>query len=301
MGYHTLKKLKMKDGQYSIEDYIKIHEDVLNYKHGHKELATNIINAFNLYLYKYVNLLKRGVFNISDQSLRRFVSLYTPYATNNKTFRKINDNSYNHIVAMNIRFQQTVSNLQIAFESYSEEEIMNCLIVALLKMAMQYKDYGKPSFHTYVKNCFHYEVLNAIKDLMATPLGVKMTYFDNVANDEKKWEEYSQETTNSEEEIVMQADNDSKIKNSKYGIPSNASVYDESSFNDNWINGITCEGPFKELIPFERKLIIEHYVKKKTDTEIANEFGLCRATINRKRLIAVNKLSAFNKGFNKVK
>lgn len=298
---HTLEKRKMKDGRYDIEDYIKIHEDVLNYKHGHKELATNIINAFNLYLYKYVNLLKKGVFNIADHSLRKFVSLYTPYASNNKTFRKINTDSYNHVVTMNLRFQQTVSNLQMTLESYSEEEIMNCLIVALLKMAMQYKDYSKPSFHTYVKNCFHYEALNAIKDLMATPLGVKLTYYDNIANDEKTWEEYSQDTCNNEEEVIMQADCDNKVKNSKYGIPTDANIFDDACLNDNWINGITCEGPFKELIPFERKLIIEHYIKKKTDTEIANDFGLCRATINRKRLIAISKLNAFNQRLNHVK
>ena len=42
----------------NIDDYIKIHENVLNYKHGHKELSIEIIKAFDLYLYKYINLLE---------------------------------------------------------------------------------------------------------------------------------------------------------------------------------------------------------------------------------------------------
>ena len=124
--------------KYTIDDYIKIHENVLNYKHGHKELSVEII--------------KYGVFNIKDQSLKRFVSLYTPYSTNRKGFRNISIDTSNHNVNIQFRLYQTVHNLNNALNCYSEEELRNSLIIALLNMAMQYKDYGRPSFHTYVKN-----------------------------------------------------------------------------------------------------------------------------------------------------
>lgn len=284
--------------KYTIDDYIKIHENVLNYKHGHKELSVEIIKAFDLYLYKYVNLLKYGVFNIKDQSLKRFVSLYTPYSTNRKGFRNISIDTSNHNINIQFRLYQTVHNLNNALNCYSEEELRNSLIIALLNMAMQYKDYGRPSFHTYVKNCFHFEVFKIIKDLIDYPLGNKNCTYGEISNDEDNWTEYLQETNANEELILINADNERLIKNNKYGIPTKVSIFENDSLNDNWINGITCNEMFKQLIPFERKLIIEHYIHKKTDSEIADNYGLCRATINRKRLIAVNKLMAFNKKSN---
>lgn len=62
----------------------------------------------------------------------------------------------------------------------------------------------------------------------------------------------------------------------------------------NWINGVTCSELFKSLTPFERNLLVMSYIEKKTDTEIAQMYGLCRATIFRKKQAAIEKILYVN-------
>ena len=70
----------------------------------------------------------------------------------------------------------------------------------------------------------------------------------------------------------------------------NVSVYDNSLFNFNWINGTTCHELFQTLTPFERNILVFSYIYKQTDKEIADHYGLCRATINRKKKAAIEKI-----------
>lgn len=60
------------------------------------------------------------------------------------------------------------------------------------------------------------------------------------------------------------------------------------------MNGITCSSVFQTLTSFEHKLIVLSYIEKKTDSEIAEIYGLCRITINRKMQAAIKKILNVN-------
>jgi len=47
---------------------------------------------------------------------------------------------------------------------------------------------------------------------------------------------------------------------------------------------------FDTLSPFERRMLVMWYIEKRTDSYIADTFGVCRVTINTKRAKAKRKL-----------
>ena len=58
--------------------YVKLQENVINYKHGNTKLSEDIVKSFEKFLYKYQNFFFYNIFDIKDSSLRKFVSLYFP-------------------------------------------------------------------------------------------------------------------------------------------------------------------------------------------------------------------------------
>lgn len=128
--------------KYDIGDYIKIQEYVINYKHNKRELSIYIVTLFKDFLYKFVNLIKDGILEKNDPSLRNFVALFNSILYNSA--------QYNHKKPANYKLSMTVTFIQQLFDKYSYKEIYQELVVVLLSMADKYYDYEKTSFHTYV-------------------------------------------------------------------------------------------------------------------------------------------------------
>lgn len=257
--------------------YINLHETVLDYKHGNKEAGKKIAESYRGFIWKYVNLICHGVFDINDSRLRRFVSLYS---SNVKDF-----NQYRHKKSVKENLTETSIRLTKLFSQYTEDEIRNELICSLLTMAKKYSDYERPSFHTYVERCFHFEIYRTLSKLIKDPI-TRQDYEEFI--DEGYLEENCSDEINS---VLQEVDKELSIKYSSSAVIfDNYSVYDDETLNDNWFNGITCSEVFNCITPFERKILVEHSVNKKTDSEIGDKYGLCRATINRRRLKAINKL-----------
>lgn len=238
-------------------------------------MSDNIIEAFRNFLLSYLKLIMYGTYNLKDYSLRKFIGLYTK----NKL---INVNSkYN----FRDQLDETSRKIQLMFSKYNENEIKNELIATLLLMAKKYKDYDRPSFHNYVDKCFHYEAYRSLNPLIKDPISRYSNdeYIDAIGSNNEHNELF--------ENSVICTDYQLSLKNvSSNFVSKNVSPFDIESLDINWINGVTCNEIFNCLTSFERTIIINHYICKKTDEEIAKEYGLCRATINRKRLKARKKL-----------
>ena len=258
--------------------YIDLHETVLDYKHnGTRESAKKIIDSYKGFIWKYVNLICKGAFDVNESKHRRFISLYSSNVKDYNQYR------YKNTVKENLT--ETAARLTKLFSQYSEDEIRNELICCLLSMAKKYSDYERPSFHTYVDRCFHYEIHRALSKLIKDPI-TRQEYEEFVEGgyiEEVKYDEM--------ESTLHEIDKELSLKySSSVVIFDNASVYEDETLNDNWINGITCSEVFNCITPFERKILVEHSIEKKTDSEIGEKYGLCRATINRRRLKAIEKL-----------
>lgn len=270
----------MSQHAYTITDYQKLHQYVMNYQSGNKQSADKIVESFNGFIWKYVNLITKGTYNLSDYSIRKFISLYS-----SQLYIKKYTPNYNYKQKFRDNLENTTKKITSLFKQYSSDEIRNELICILLNMAKKYKDIKKPSFHNYVDKCFHFEAFRGLSHLISDPI-TRMTYnefIDNMAEDPSAENEF----INTLEEVCCQI----ALKNAVIPVEeSNVSIFDLESLNTNWINGITCSTRFKDLTPFERNIIILYYIQNLTDTEIATQIGVCRATINRKRLKAKKKL-----------
>lgn len=261
---------------YTINDYKKLHQYVLEYQKGKENSANSIIEAFENFLLSYVNCITYGNYKTNDYSLKRFISLYAKKGLiDSKTKTEFNE-----------QMDYTVNKIQKMFSQYSQEELKNELIVTLLSMAKKYKDYSRPSFHNYVDKCFHYEAYRSLKALIKDP--ISRINNDEFVENMYKNDNYYDAFENSIIEINYKL---SLEKASSKVSHKNVSPFDLESIDSNWINGITCNEIFSCLTPFERVIIKAHYIGKETDNAIATKYGVCRATINRKRLSAKRKLS----------
>ena len=285
--------------------YVKLQENVINYKHGNTKLSEDIVKSFEKFLYKYQNFFFYNIFDIKDSSLRKFVSLYFPLKSTNFDIQYIHKPAYESFL------KNSANKVRSYYRSiYDTEEDIFCeLVRALLNMAKRYSDYEKPSFHTYVQRCFHYELFNEHRSLTNDALcslrkvsveGIEDNY--SITTKECKKVFINKLSVNKEHIVVDELDKKIKLKNSNIPtiINDDFSVFDDSTLNLNWINGVTCNELFKTLSSFEREIVLEHSLNKKTDTEISKKYGLCRSTINRKRLIAVQKIKKYleEKGLN---
>lgn len=266
---------------YTITDYQKLHRYVLSYQAGDVEAADKIIESFRGFIWKFTNLISNTTFKVNDYSTRRFISLYVV-----QTYTRKYNSHYEYKPTVREQLEDTARRITSLFEQYSVDEIRNELVCILLTMAKKYKDTERPSFHNYVDKCFHFEAFRGLSHLISDPV-TRLSYdelLDNVTMDLSAEQDFE----NSLEEVCHEM----AVKNADIPVLKvEVSPFDTDSLNTNWVNGITCSELFKQLTPFERKIIVLHYIDGLTDTEIADQVGVCRATINRRRLRAKEKLS----------
>lgn len=270
-------------------DYLKVHQHALNYKEGNKESGEELLKSFNLFIYKYANFLAYGVYDINNYSLRSFISLYI----DNKPFRK-QLNAYKYKPYIQQQFGSYAVSTSMLFRKYSFNDLYNECVCVLLNMAKRYKD-TRPSFHNYVFRCFHYELERSLKPLIKDVLTKIQLPYELHSNSRVLEYNHIDEAIEEINKKVCIKNSTSLTQNDDY------SIKELESLNFNWINGITCSDDFLELTQFEREILISNYILKKTDAQIASELGLCRATVNRKKAHAKNKLLKIMSNNNKIK
>lgn len=286
---------KTYDRVFTQEDYLNLHQQVLAYQAGTPGAADYIVTEFHEFLSKYENLISYGKFDIEYICARRFLSLFM----DNKPMRK-NLSQYRFSPTIRRYIYETGAYVnRMIMKNCPKEDVYQILVLTLLEMAKRYKDYEKPSFHNYVDKCFHFHAFMAFKRYFTDPSdrlrsesnGSRPSYerhemkdICELLEDNGALSAYDKTMNEVDHAMRLELTNDFVINEN--GV----SVYDDQCLNLNWINGATCTEAFKELSPFERKILILAYIENKPDREIANEFGLCRAAINRKRRGAVKKL-----------
>lgn len=286
-----------KEKIFGLDDYKKIHNLVYAYQNNDVNAAEQIIKAFNGILSNYLALLKYNQFNIKDFSTRNFVKMFI---TDKEEKKKLN--IFLHTTKFNSNYvyiNKYINLINNIFKGEDVEDIENELITVLLTMCNKYKD-TKPSFHQYVKKNFHFYVYRHFEKSIKDPLfnGYTTNYYSYQNSDTLSEFSISENLPDKnfvkEEEVLLNnLDLYYEMKNTdKIVIKTNKSItkYDDEFFDINWINGVTCSDIFKVLSSFERHILVLWYLQRKTDTNIAEKFGVCRTTINKKRRIAKDKL-----------
>jgi RNA polymerase sigma factor (sigma-70 family) len=244
------------------------------YRDDHCELAAgHLLDAFEGYLVKYYNVIRWGKVAIQDRDIREFVKLYM---RNEYCRRHIHQYRRMPVVQQEI-YNVTQSIRRLCFP-YANDELMNEIYVALLTMAKRYKSPdGKPRFHSYVLQAFHYQLRRQLQTLVSDPIVFKMAHNINFHDE-------FHEGTN---DYDMKGYNVEKYEDKTERFTIHQAF---ESINDNWILGHTTGDEYIQLTVMERKIIKLYYLDKMSDQQIADRLGTCRATVNRRRNKAVNSL-----------
>lgn len=263
------------------EKYRILHQHVLDFQAGKPGAAEAILESFDKFLYRYYNFIVYGGGCLKSSSLRRFIALFTTSLSQKKVKK------YRYSRYVQNRLVDSEESVRKLLSCYDSEDVMQYLKLALLEMALRYHDYSRPSFHTYVEKNYHFYAARAFPSKDAL-------YHSTLSNDVEMLcgEELLKQNLYEYERFEQQLDHELLVENSQEFVinEEGISVFEDEALNLNWINGVTCSDKFKCLTPFERKLMILSYHYNLQDDDIANEYGFCRATINRKKITAVKKL-----------
>lgn len=290
-----------KEKIFGMEEYQKIHELVYEYQAGSTSAAEQLIDSFKTFLNKYVALIKYGQYSLDHYSIRSFIKLF---AEDGNERKKINS-YFAKGLGKNVA-DKTVARISGIFSNTTQEDVKQELISIFLTMCTKYKD-TKPSFHHYIKSNFHYYAYRHFEKSIRDPIArghvaclssSKATacdcdqrqqdsdfVFEFVLSDESVELEMEEMLNEVELFYNVKMSETTTVKTKK-----KVSIYEDSFLDVNWINGITCSDIFKELSAFERKILVMWYTGNRTDSDIAEEFGVCRGTINKRRAIAKTKL-----------
>jgi predicted DNA-binding protein (UPF0251 family) len=227
-------------------------------------------------------------FNIHDYTLRNFVGLFI---TDETVRRYVNVYRRKYIVREQL--YETSKKVSYILSQYGYEEMRAETIAVILEMAKCYKDKNKPSFHNYVDKCFYKWFWWKTERYFSDPVAKsKVRYEEEFEKDER-----SEVRFNMAIDVIdwyYQSTNflkDSRLKPKICKNPFNNAIFDIS-----WIDGYTCSKSFKTLTSFERKILKLYYIDKLKDQDIGEQCGVCRATINRRRMAAQRKLEAVING-----
>lgn len=256
-------------------DYYEVHQNALAFKNGNKDCGLMLINAFGEFLNYYSRLINYKEFDLNHKSTRAFIKMFMP----NKKIAK-NIHKFKRAKSINSFAYEGAKNINKMFSHYSEPEVNTELIIVLLLMAKRYSD-TKPSFHLYVQKMFHYTLMETVRSKFKNVCVLDSTLSDNI-DIQDTFDNYYVSNKNIDKYYFLK--NSSKPKVKDYDCT------DTRSLNNNWIQNITSTDIFKTLTAFEKMILIESYIYNKTDEEIATEYGTCRATINRRKMKAKNKL-----------
>jgi DNA-directed RNA polymerase specialized sigma24 family protein len=227
------------------------------------DAAEQLMNSFEGYLMKYYNVIRKGKVDMTQRYIREFVKLYMK---NEYCRRHIHQFGRMPIVKKEI--YSVTDSIKKLCEPYSDDELWNELYVALLTMAKRYQSPdGKPRFHHYILRAFHYQLRRQLQTLVSDPIVFKMAsnvlYFDEDHEDDGY--------------VTFDADS------MEDQTPTFTIEEEMDGINDNWILGLTTEPEYSEFTIMERKIIKLYYVDELSDQAIADQLGVCRATINRRR------------------
>lgn len=283
---------------FGLEEYQKVHELVYKYQDGDLDAGRELIESFSMFFTKYVSLIKFGKYDLSHISIKSFIKLFIENPADRKKVNPYLAHNANFVV------KRTVELIVKLFESSTQEDIQQDLKSIFLVMCKKYKD-TRPSFHHYVLKNFHFYAYRYFEKMTKDPIACGYTCSPKTDYDFKDSDKpfgTLSDLTNIIEDISARVESPQTLNDLTlhYSMQNNdipvmlsedsQSIYEDAFIDTNWMNGITCADVFKVLTSFERKIVFMWYVDKKTDSDIGNEFGVCRGTINKRRGVAKSKI-----------
>lgn len=260
--------------------YDEIEILVAAYQEGSPDAIETLIENYEGYFERLLSVVKVKIdgkfarFDIDDSVQRGFAALFMKTPGERKIV-----NIYRKMVAAQIRILRTVSRIRFLFQDLDANDIRQNMRMIFMEMA---KEHRGTKFYNYISTTFPKKVMKMMYKMLSK-------FEEEPFDEELSWEYgYVWNDTYSFEKRVV-----------KYPIISR----EPSMYDINWVNG-DCEVMFDHLTPYERRILKLYYEEKTffpqdfkdksmyaerkqhyrcSDTDIADDLGVSRKTVNKKR------------------
>ncbi len=251
-------------------DYQEVDQLVKAYQQGDEEAALKLIEAFSGFLTNFLLLVRRGVVDFHNKSLRTFLSLFIRDYRIRRTLLTV----YRDGDSIRQLLYTTAAMICNQCSIYDEEDIWAEFVAEFLAMARKYRNDKGCFFHVYVTKAFPYRAYRRIANWIGDPTAVVIRQADGVEVSELE----DQDSQQYEEQILT---NPLLL------------IEEDTDLDENWINGDTCSEQFAKLTPLERRVLAMYYHDGLRDKEIAEKLGFATGKIRYIRNQAKKKLSNF--------
>lgn len=231
--------------------------------------STELLQAYELFIKKYVRLLYRGVIDYRNYDIRRFITCFIPDPELVKNLRR----GQFHSAEAKRKAQKVAFMIKQVFNGYDPGEIKSELVILFLECASSYKEVGS-TFSNYLFNCFRYRLKRVIDSKMFGDSTVEEYSFKDAIH-------YSSDSELPEDLL---------IEENWLGVePEDQHDLQDPIARKLWLDGITSGPLFKDpaLSKSERLVLILAYEDGLDDKQIAQMTGMHHKSIYRirKRLV----------------
>lgn len=277
------------------KEYTEIHNLVLEYQNGNNKAIEELLSRFNIFINKFIVLIKDGVLIDHSSALINFLKFFI---VNEEDRRKINVytvSKKDENIKIYLKIFSIINNaLKIIKKNYAHIEVEDAAQISKIAFIMMCKNYkqDKPSFHTYISKNFHYYFFRVLKTESSDYiLNSCETSFTNVVEDTEYFRKANENFIISETDIITTLYL-KELLNKKYIMTSDedVNIYEDTFLDEKWVAGDTCSSVFLVLTPLERSILSLWYIFNYTDTQIGELLHYARPNINKKKMIAKRKL-----------
>lgn len=244
------KKKRVKDQYYTLPEE-EIQEMLVKAKAGDTVTQSFLLQKFDPFLSKYVNLLFYGTYDIGNYDMRRFISLFVTDANVRMYLKrnKLNEYGRHHV-------NETMGRICGMVQRYcDEEDVRQTINMTFLNCVMRYKRTkskrgGWVPFSGFLYSYFFYMVKKDVDVYLIDQLGRKT--FPLI--DDEDWGEEEDET---------------QPGYTAPPEPSAEEMFGPEEIDEDWVLGDTALPPFDDLTIQQRQLIKWRYVDGLKSSDIA--------------------------------
>lgn len=256
--------------------YDELEDILIAYKGGSAEASERLIDQFEGYFQKFLNVLHHKRFDIIDDTQRNFIKLFIRDSGARQNIHMFRRSEYvrRAAYATNMNIRAKLSHLEVG-------DLKNEMVCLFLELARKHD--GSAQFGFFIGTFFPLRLQSLVIRLIEA----------DTSRTEVPYDEEDPEVAHYDD-IDLDA-----IDQPNHHIHSTS----RTDYDENWVNGYTCSDMLKELTTYERRLLKLYYEWKTFDkrslprdiyierrnemkcneSDLAEIFGCSRKTINFKR------------------
>ena len=227
----------------------EIQTIIANAKAGDSQQMERLLEVFENFLAKYINVLYYGKYSLEDQDMRRFVALFLKDKSL-RLFTLRNQLNPQSRKAVN----DIINGISYMVKRYGDkQDVMHTVQMSFIQCVVRYERKGTIPFSGYIYSYFYYMLKKNIDEYLIDQLGLKTFPLITESDAEEDGERQPGYYAPVDETDIM------------------ALIPDE--IDEYWVAGDTSMPPFDRLTQQQRQLIRWRYILVETAGNISDRIS----------------------------